>query len=412
MFTLRVPPPHILRDQAGEDGLMAAYHRALWTHWHVADRALALLLTGFAAAARPSRWQGRWNALSKADLGLVGHEGALDDYLGMADRKGLHRLLNPAAFPLRANVLKNKHLFAGRCREAGLPIPQTFAGLPAALPGWLDAIDAVIVKPNFASKGAGIVRYERGDAWSPAAHGAMAGAIARGAIVQQALATHPALAELSPGALPTFRIMTILNEQGAVEPCDVLLRLSRGTARPVDNFNAGNLVARVGEDGRLGAAFGRQVPPRACSGRGTIRRVVEGLLPALRRPLHRLRRSPSPFRGGIEPASSIVRYTAHPLTRAPIEGVIAPLVAEARMLATVAHQRLGDGFAVIGWDIGVTAQGPVLIEGNWNPGTDVLQLVSGKGIAGTRLGRLYRHHLDAVTPDRWRQAPPLSRDRR
>ncbi len=404
MFTLRVPPPRLLRDRAG-DTLMAVYHRALWGHWGPADRAIGLLLTACTGAARPSRWNGRWNALSQADLRLAGGATMLDDYVGMADRKGVHRLLNPAAFPLRTNLLKNKHLFAATCAAAGLPVPDTFAGTADALTGWLDRHAAVMVKPNYASKGAGIVRYDRGRAWSPAVVDKIAAA--KGAIVQQALLTYPGLADLSPGALPTYRIMTILDERGAIEACDVLLRLSRGGGRPVDNFNAGNLVAGIGEDGRIGAAFGRVAPPR--NGEGDHPQNIGGAFSTVAQaPPPLCERSPSPFRGGTEVAC----YDSHPLTGAVIAGIPAPLLAEARALAMTAHEQLGEGFTVIGWDIGITAQGVVLIEGNWNPGTDVLQLVSGQGLTATRLGRLYRHHLDSLPPDRWRQAKPLSRDRR
>src|SRR3546814_12727320 len=111
----------------------------------------------------------------------------------MAGRKGIHRLLNPGAFPLAANPLKNKHLFAKRCRQAGLPVPDTFTGRPAALAAWLDGKESVIVKPNFGSKGAGIVRHLRGEGWSPPARRAIADAATKGAIVQQALPVHPSL---------------------------------------------------------------------------------------------------------------------------------------------------------------------------------------------------------------------------
>src|SRR3546814_378434 len=158
----------------------------------------------------------------------------------MAERKGIHRLLNPGAFPLAANPLKNKHLFAKRCRQAGLPVPDTFTGRPAALAAWLDGKESVIVKPNFGSKGAGIVRHLRGEGWSPPARRAIADAATKGAIVQQALPVHPSLETLSPGALPTLSIMTIIDEQGNIEACETLLRLSR---------DARSEAPRVGKEG-------------------------------------------------------------------------------------------------------------------------------------------------------------------
>src|SRR3546814_7049242 len=122
MLTFRVPPPRLLRSGDDADTLVGAYHRALWKNWRRRDRVLALALTGVAAATGRLCWNGRWNALSRSDIALA-HAGAdgppgLDDYIGMAERKGIHRLLNPGAFPLASNPLKNKHLFAKRCRQA------------------------------------------------------------------------------------------------------------------------------------------------------------------------------------------------------------------------------------------------------------------------------------------------------
>lgn len=65
-------------------------------------------------------------------------------------------------------------------------------------------------------------------------------------------------------------------------------------------------------------------------------------------------------------------YERHPKTNAPIMGTTVPDLDAAVALACIAHQLFAQGFTVIGWDIGLTAEGPVLIEGNWNPGTVLL----------------------------------------
>jgi hypothetical protein len=49
----------------------------------------------------------------------------------------------------------------------------------------------------------------------------------------------------------------------------------------------------------------------------------------------------------------------------------------------------------------------VLIEGNWNPGYNVLQLVHGRGLGELRIGALYRHHLERAPAERWTAAGPL-----
>ncbi|WP_231639448.1 sugar-transfer associated ATP-grasp domain-containing protein [Sphingomonas profundi] len=395
MLTLRIAPPRMLArtapgagDGAGDDrgddrsddrGDLAGYYFGqLWCHWRMTDRALAIILAAVSAARWPiggggaAPWRNGWGAREQRLVrGATGGEA----HLGMAARKGVHRLLNPGAFPRAANPLKNKRLFATRCRAAGLPVPDTFAddGDAAALPAWLARQAAIIAKPNYSSKGQGIVRYLRADGgWHDGTRAlateALVARLGRGGVIQTCLAGHADLAALSPGALPTLRIMTCLDEQGAVEQCGVLLRLGAGRA-PVDNFNAGNLVAAVGDDGRLGPAF-------------------------------------------IRAGAAIETVTHHPATGAEIVGRRVPDLAAAIDLAVAAHAVFRNGFTVIGWDIGLAEGGPVLIEGNWNPGTDVVQLVAGRGLGRTRLGALYRHHLARLPAARWRAARPIEREPR
>lgn len=299
--------------------------------------------------------------------------------LSMRDRKGLHRLLNPAAFPAAANPLKNKQLFARIARKAGLAVAPACDPEREDLGAWLAGEKDIIAKPSFRSKGQGVERFQRQDAGWRGARGPIEEtalsvrllALWRaGGVIQRRLPTHGALADLSPGALPTLRVVTCLDEHGAPEPCGLALRLSAGGPRPVDNFNAGNLVAGIDGNGRCLSAW----------------RGGEGKGPTL--------------------------HERHPMTGAPIAGMPVPDLVEAIGLACRAHLPFAQDFTVIGWDIGLTDAGPVVVEGNWNPGTDILQLVSGQGLAETRLGALYRHHLAQLPVERWRAARAVEWDRR
>lgn len=349
----------------GGNALLRAYHDGLTRHWTPVQRAAAHLLS---ACGR-----GGWTSAECLYLG----DGVRDRGLSMRDRKGLHRLLNPAAFPLATNPLKNKQLFAQAA--AGLPLPDACDPDAVDLDAWIAGQDDIIAKPSYRSKGQGVERFVRdGDHWRNGDRQWDATGLAahlrrvwrQGGVIQTRLPTHGALDLLSPGALPTLRIVTCLDERGAPEICDMALRLSAGGPRPVDNFNAGNLVLAVDANGRCGPGW----------------------------------RS-----GGKRPPS---RHSRHPATGAGIEGMMLPDQAAARTLAIRAHDRFRHGFTLIGWDIGLTAQGPVLIEGNWNPGTDILQLANGRGVADTRLGALYRHALDRLSGDDWRAAGVVQRDRR
>ena len=87
----------------------------------------------------------------------------------------------------------------------------------------------------------------------------------------------------------------------------------------VDNFNSGGILAEVSDNGKLGAAVGQDV------------RV------------------------------GLVRH--HPDTQARIEGEQLPYWQQMVDLALLAHERLGEP-CFVGWDVALTINGPILLEGN------------------------------------------------
>jgi hypothetical protein len=382
MLTLRVVPPRLLatrRPRAPND-LAGLYFDTLRRHWSVGDSCVAAALAAGAAlvnlrtaTTKPHAWLNGWGVEEDA-LRLGSNDPVA--HVSMATRKGLHRLLNPAAYPSADNPLKNKRLFALRCVEAGLPAPESFCGPLHGLRDWVLGHDAVVAKPNYSSKGKGVTGFRRASGlWS--AEGRLvtqreldrrlAVILRSGGVVQAACDTHPDLAEISPGALPTLRVMTVLNESGEPEACDRVIRLSGGGPRAVDNFNAGNIVASLDAEGRILRGF---------------RRV-----------------------GG-----QVQEVTRHPTAGRDIAGWRIPQFEDAVALALRAHTVFRDGFRVVGWDVGIAASGPCLIEGNWNPGSDILALVSGRGLGDTRLGALYRHHLERASPADWRACRPIQRE--
>lgn len=369
-FVLRRMPPMFVGGGACDD-LRAYYYRRLWQQWGVTDRALALGLNG--APLNRRAWRMGFRPGNLAEIDLRRRDGArIAAFLDQDERKGIHAIVNHAGLPLDRNILKNKTLFERTCRAAGLPLPEDIADAERA-----QAMTALIAKPMFGSKGKGVVRLLRqpdgallsSDGEISVARADIAAWLKReresGRIVQQCLAVDPALAAISPGALPTVRVVTVLDEHGAPEVTDCALRLSLDDERAADNFNMDNLVAPIDA-------------------------VTGALGPALRR-----------VAGGFAETAD------HPATGARIAGEILPSFDAVRRLALSAHRPFAPDYRIIGWDIGLTDTGPVLIEGNWNPGYNVLQLVHGTGLGDMRIGQLYRHHLEHAPDTAWRAARPV-----
>lgn len=369
---LRPMPPVFAgrRGDASHD-LRAYYYGRLWDQWGMADRAVGLALNG--APLKPRAWRMGFRPHNLMEIDARRRSDArMEAFLDQDERKGIHAIINHAGLPLDANALKNKALFERACRAAGLPLPETIsrseqAGHHAAL----------ISKPMFGSKGKGVVRLVRQpDGGLRSSDGAitvvrgdisawLARELAAGQIVQECLSVARDVAPISPGALPTVRAVTVLDERGVPEVTDCALRLSLDDARAADNFNIDNLVAPIDlQTGVLGTA---------------LRRVAGGF----------------------------AETDVHPATGARIAGAVLQSLDVVKQLAVCAHRAFSQDFAVIGWDIGLSDRGPVLIEGNWNPGYNVLQLVQRVGLADMRIGTLYRHHLAHASERAWRAARPV-----
>jgi hypothetical protein len=288
------------------------------------------------------------------------------DFLNRFETKfAIFRLINwPGSSPLN-----DKAAFAAHCRSHGI---DAVALILVARNGKLDWLGAgkeklpprdLFIKPLIARGGKGAERWDHaGRNGYRSMQGDTASAtelVARlrqesvsvPRLVQPRMVNHPDIADLSNGALCTARIMTCLNETGSAEVVAAVYRMAIGRNTVVDNIHAGGIAAEVGlADGRLGPA----------SNLGDDARL--GWL------------------------------SSHPDTGAAIEGRKLPLWREACKLAMRAHGAFADR-TVIGWDIAITADGPMLVEGNSGPDVDLLQRPMRRGLAAGRLGELIAFHL-------------------
>lgn len=355
----RVLAPHYARRQQRRGPLRAVVDAAtgalfhLWIPW----RAWRVQrLHGLDAA-----WRRRATHIARRtfadpnDLALfrIEHAEELSTYIRRFEDAALNKLLNPRGWT-RDCALADKTRFAARCRATGLPHPPTVALLARRGVRHVEhpAGRELLVKPADGEGGGGVqvLGAVRDAAMLEDWHARLR---PRGVlVVQPRIAAHPALRDLAMSALPTVRIVTLLDERGRPEVVSATFRCPTDPAAHIDNMKAGGLIAAVAlPTGELGVA---------CRGYG----------------------------GGD--------HTHHPATGAAIAGRRLPDWEAARALVTRAHAQAFDDYVLIGWDVALTPEGPLLIEGNGKPGVLMPQRAARAGLAQGRYGALLAHHLGVV----------------
>ena len=171
-------------------------------------------------------------------------------------------------------------------------------------------------------------------------------------VLQPRLRNHPDLAALSSGGLCTVRVVTAM-ETPLSEP-EVLVAVLRmaASSATIDNFGDGGLAAPV--DPATGV-----------------------LGPAVKKDL----------------AEAAVDFAVHPATGHPIAGARVPLWGEVIALARHAHRAFAD-LLVVGWDVAVTTEGVVVVEGNSKPGSNLSQQPGARPLGLTSLPGIYLRALE------------------
>lgn len=258
-------------------------------------------------------------------------------FMTMNHNVSLARMVNDATcYPLlndKFQFLQRYEAFLGRrwldLREAD----------PQVLARFCRDCGVVFAKPHAEFGGKGVERLEPGpDTDFVALHRRLldGGQF----LVEEAIRQHPEVARLCPQSVNTLRVVTLLAE-GEAKFVYALLRIGSGQGH-VDNISSGGMYTLVGAQGEL--EF-----PAFCDQTGLY-------------------------------------YDCHPMTGVTYRGYRLPFFREAVDLCCRAAQvepRLG----YIGWDVAITPDGPVLVEGNNLPGYDMAQNArfhpDGKGLLPT-----------------------------
>ena len=272
------------------------------------------------------------------------------------DKVLFDQLFRPSGLPLPA--------FLGHTRMGSLVRPDG-TGCPLGSRGRLTEVVAgmvgaspsggVFAKPVVANKGTGALRVTAATLEQKA--GSLYEAVSRDDyLFQEAVRQHDGMAALYPHSLNTLRVLTGQDAGGGARVLCAVGRMGSGGAT-VDNSHAGGLF--IGVD--LGT--GRLMPYA-----------------------HRL------YGYGGD------RFGRHPDTGVQFEGYPVPFFDEAMEVARRAHDWLPHPYA--GWDVGITPDGPVVIEGNAGPHLLSLDVAYG-GLKTTPAFRdfLDSHRIDYAGPE-------------
>lgn len=289
------------------------------------------------------------------DLGLLReHADPADDpkYVSRSRMKALQEALNPASWTCLA---RQKDLFHRICESHGFPVPSLYAVAFPRSPGWTregemlgspDAWDEflttqtsgdLVIKPADGYYGRGIRIYRRrgdhfldseGNSVSPVD---LLKTVSRtagpaGVLIQQRLVNHRTLRRLSGTEnLQTLRIVTLIDENSTCHVLSLVLKVIVGD-RVTDNYDggrSGNLFAEVSmADGTLESA---------------------------------VRTDPNDGR--------LCEFIAHPTTGVRFGEVQVPFWEES-LAAVTRAARVFFPLRTLGWDVGITDNGPRLVEAN------------------------------------------------
>jgi hypothetical protein len=283
------------------------------------------------------RWSMRTGAPPRHyyDYGLYRDD--VPDSLGFITQYELDEVRGALDRGRAAPYLEDKQLFAEFCRDHGIATPKLLDGAQAA------EQPAIFSKPRVGFRGQGVELWARqadGEYLGPGnvrlskprfiAH--LDDKRAHGCLIQPLLRNSPAIADLSAGLLCTVRVVTGRSPQGEV-------RVVAATFTTFKMPWKGRITNTLGLNAAVDLPSGRLGPAYAYS-----------------------------------PLSAA--YDRHPETGAPIRGRVLPSWQDTIGVARRAHAAAALVF--IGWDIALTPDGVVVLEGN--AGWDVLTVQKPQGV--------------------------------
>lgn len=249
-------------------------------------------------------------------------------YAGVRAQNSFYERVSPSAhkaqFTMKPVFLKNFAEFTGR--SFIVPAEDNYE----AVAEFLNTHEAFMSKPYDGLGGRDVEKIYAKDISDPRAYHEHC--IANRLFLEELVIQHEGMNALCPASVNTIRMMTF-NDHGNPRLLWMGLRIGNGV-NAVDNFHAQGLAASIDmETGKL---------------------------------------------VGNAQDKDLREFTHHPTTGTQIDGFRIPCFEEAKELALKAAAR-SDKILVVGWDVAISENGPVIIEGNRRPGFDMVQVLDDRG---------------------------------
>ncbi len=176
-------------------------------------------------------------------------------------------------------------------------------------------------------------------------------------LLQPRIKNNMQIATFAPGALATIRLVTYRFPDDTPHP------LAARLAIPIGNNDTDHDAMGAGVDLETGALR----PP-----------IFEFLEPSIL--------------SAVDPSKALSEWDCHPTTGVPIAGVKLDGWHDMVTLCQTAHTHLNE-FATVGWDVTMTPDGPLIVEGNPTWGHTSSQVGQGVPLGLTRFAECYLAHF-------------------
>ena len=250
------------------------------------------------------------------------------EYVSAGDEDKLYSIVSPAKYKKRYTIKPDflRDFAAYTKRACIVPGQDSFADFCA----FLDKNPVFMSKPYDGLGGADVEKMRAEDIKDRKAYYDYAAE--NRIFFEELVKQHPQMNELCSTSVNTMRMMT-LNDNGTPRLLWAGLRVGNGI-NAVDNFHAEGMAVKI--DLETGKLVGK----------------------------------------AINKENEI--FEAHPTTGVVFHGFQIPCFAEAKELVLKAALE-SDKIKMVGWDVAISENGPLIIEGNRRPGFDLVQVLDGRG---------------------------------